>query len=398
MFAEVLGTQTTLRGLTEAVIYDPLTGQVLAAAGLFVGMGVELPPQAVTAQALGGDVVVLTAGDGTRVQAVVRLDSTPPLMLMIGRPVDPAILEHMTRTEQAVAEYQRLDQNRSWLQIAFAWIFAIVALLVLLAAVLIGLVMANQIARPIGRLILAAERVRGGDLGVRVTEAPTGDELAGLSRAFNRMTGQLAAQRGELMDAYSQIDERRRFTETVLSGVSAGVIGLDASGRIELPNRAADELLGRDLLAAIGRELADVVPEFADLLHEAAASPERARTAEIQIGPPSAAAHAAGADRRRSVGRAHRRLRGDVRRHHRTAVGAAQGRLGRRRAPHRARDQEPADADPARRGTAEAAVRTRDHLRSRHVHASAPTPSSAMSAISAAWSMSSPASRACRSR
>ena len=187
--------------------------------------------------------MVLAAGDGTRVQAVVRLDSTPPLMLMIGRPVDPAILDHMTRTEQAVAEYQRLDQNRSWLQVAFAWIFAIVALLVLLAAVAIGLVLANQIARPIGRLILAAERVRSGDLAVRVTEAPTGDEVAGLSRAFNRMTGQLAAQRGELMDAYSQIDERRRFTETVLSGVSAGVIGLDASGRIELPNRAADELL-----------------------------------------------------------------------------------------------------------------------------------------------------------
>jgi two-component system, NtrC family, nitrogen regulation sensor histidine kinase NtrY len=89
------------------------------------------------------------------------------------------------------------------------------------------------------------------------------------------------------MDAYSQIDERRRFTETVLSGVSAGVIGLDASGRIELPNRAADELLGIDLLAAIGRELAEVVPEFSDLLHQAAASPERARTAELQIGPPT---------------------------------------------------------------------------------------------------------------
>ncbi len=287
VFVEVLGTQTTLRGLTEAIIYDPLTRQVLAAAGLFAGMGVELPPASATTQARSGDVVVLAAGDGTRVQAVVRLDSTPPLMLMIGRPVDPSILEHMELTEQAVAEYQRLDQNRSWLQIAFAWIFAIVALLVLLAAVLIGLVLANQIARPIGRLILAAERVRSGDLAVRVAEAPTGDELAGLSRAFNRMTGQLAAQRGELMDAYSQIDERRRFTETVLSGVSAGVIGLDASGRIELPNRAANNLLGLDLLSAIGRELAEVVPEFADLLHEAAASPERARTAEIQIGPPT---------------------------------------------------------------------------------------------------------------
>jgi two-component system nitrogen regulation sensor histidine kinase NtrY len=285
VFAEVLDTQTTLRGLTEAVIYEPTTGQVLAAAGIFVGLGVEPPPASVTQQALRGDVVVLDGGDGTRVRAVVRLESTPPLMLMIGRPIDPSILAYMHRTEQAVSEYQRLDENRSWLQIAFAWIFAIVALLVLLAAGLIGLVMANQIARPVGMLISAAERVRSGDLQVRVEEAATGDELAGLSRAFNRMTGQLAAQRSELMDAYSQIDERRRFTETVLAGVSAGVIGLDAHGRIELPNRTADELLGFDLLTAIGKPLAEIMPEFNALLGEVAKSPDRARTAEIQIGP-----------------------------------------------------------------------------------------------------------------
>ena len=90
-----------------------------------------------------------------------------------------------------------------------------------------------------------------------------------MMRAFNRMTGQLAAQRGELMDAYSTIDERRRFTETVLSGVSAGVIGLDANGRVELPNRVAAELLGIDLLARIGSPIDDVAPEFADLMRDA---------------------------------------------------------------------------------------------------------------------------------
>jgi two-component system nitrogen regulation sensor histidine kinase NtrY len=285
VFAEVLDTQTTLRGLTEAVIYEPSTGQVLAAAGMFVGMGVQAPPASATQRALNGDVVVMNAGDGTRVRAVVRLESTPPLMLMIGRPIDPSILGYMKRTEQAVAEYHRMDENRSWLQVAFAWIFAIVALLVLLAAGLIGLVIANQIARPVGMLISATERVRSGDLNVRVQEAATGDELAGLSRAFNRMTGQLAAQRAELMDAYSQIDERRRFTETVLAGVSAGVIGLDAQGRIELPNRTADELLGLDLLAATGHPLAEIVPEFSALFAEVAASPDKARTAEIQTGP-----------------------------------------------------------------------------------------------------------------
>jgi two-component system nitrogen regulation sensor histidine kinase NtrY len=287
VFVSVLDTQTTLRGLTEAVIYEPNTGQILAAAGLFVGFGVDPPPPDVSRQALAGDVPVINAGDGTRVRAVARLNATPPLLLMIGRPVDPKILGYMSRTEQAVSEYQRLDQNRSWLQIAFAWIFAVVALLVLLSAALIGLVMANQIARPIGTLINATERVRGGDLGVRVKEAQTRDELAGLSRAFNRMTGQLAAQRAELMEAYSQIDGRRRFTETVLAGVSAGVIGLDSPGRIELPNRAAAELLGVDLLAAIGRDLGEIVPEFAELIAAARAAPERPRTEEIRIGPPN---------------------------------------------------------------------------------------------------------------
>ena len=239
-FAEILATQTALRGLTEAVIYEPVTGQVMASAGLLAGLGMEPPPPWATERARTGDVAVVPGADHTRVRAVVQLESTPPMMLMIGRPIDPQILDHMMRTEAAVAEYERLDQNRSWLQVAFAWIFALVAVLVLSAAVLIGLFMANQIARPIGRLIHAAERVRSGDLAVRVPETQTDDEIAGLSRAFNRMTGQLAAQRTELMDAYSQIDERRRFTETVLAGVSAGVIGLDARGRIELPNRAAE--------------------------------------------------------------------------------------------------------------------------------------------------------------
>ncbi len=284
-FAAVLGEQTALRGLTEAVIYEPTTGMVVASAGIMAGAAIDPPPDWATELARTGDVAVLAGDDTSRVRAVVKLDATPPLMLMIDRPVDPQILDHMTRTEQAVAEYDRLDKSRSGLQVTFALIFALVALLVLAAAVLIGLVMATQIARPVGRLITAAERVRAGDLTVQVPEVAAGDELAGLSRAFNRMTGQLAAQRTELMDAYSQIDERRRFTEAVLSGVSAGVIGLDPQGCIELPNRAAGDLLAVDLLAGIGMRLAEVVPEFAPLLREAEAWPEGPHTGEVQIGP-----------------------------------------------------------------------------------------------------------------
>ena len=237
--------------------------------------------------ALAGDVAVINSKDGTAVRAVAQLNTTPTLMLMIERPVDPQILGHMSSVERAVAEYEQLDRNRSSLQVTFVLVFGIVALVVLSAAVSIGLVMANTIARPIGGLIQAAERVRGGDLAVRVPEMPSDDEVAGLLRAFNRMTGQLAAQRAELMDAYGQIDERRRFTESVLAGVSAGVIGLDAAGRIELPNRAAGELLRADLQAAIGRPLAEVEPAFAPLLAEARAAPEKPRMAELQVGPPA---------------------------------------------------------------------------------------------------------------
>lgn len=283
-FGQVLAEQTALRGLTEAVIFEPLTRQVIASSGLMAGLGAPPPPPSAVEQARQGNVAVLSTDHGTTVEAVARLDSIPPLMLMISRPVDPTILSHMAEVEQAVAEYKQLDANRYGLQITFALIFAMVAMLVLVAAVLIGLVMANQIARPVGRLILAAERVRAGDLQVRVPEVSSGDEIAGLSRAFNRMTGQLAAQRAELMDAYSQIDERRRFTENVLSGVSAGVIGLDAAGRIELPNRAAEDLLGLDLMGGIGRPLGELEPAFANLILAARAAPERALTEEVETG------------------------------------------------------------------------------------------------------------------
>jgi two-component system nitrogen regulation sensor histidine kinase NtrY len=289
-FARVLATHTALRNLTEAVVFDPATQQVIAHAGYTTSFTLDPPPEDAISSARLGEVAVLPADD--RVRAVVALDFGQGWMLLIGRPLDTTVLMHQQSVEKAVAEYVELDRNRSGLQITFVMIFAIAALLVLLAAVLIGLVLANQLARPIGRLIVAAERVRGGDLSTRVEEGAADEEIASLARAFNRMTNQLAAQRSELLQAYRQIDDRRRFTETVLAGVSAGVVGLEADGRINLPNRRASELLGIDLDAAIGRPLSEVVPEFAALLAPGAlpateGTSDRTRTAEIRIGSPS---------------------------------------------------------------------------------------------------------------
>lgn len=289
-FASYLAAQTSLRGLTQAVIFNPRNGEIIVSAGLFAGIAASVPSRGVIALANMGQVPVVSPHGSVEEQAVIKLDITPPLMLMIEKPIDPEILDHVSKTKQAVAEYQRLARNRSQLEISFALIIAVLTLLVLSALIGFGLVIANQIAKPLGQLISATEAVREGDLDVRVTEHHTGDEVESLSRAFNLMTAQLAAQRGELLDVNNQLDARRRFTETVLAGVSAGVIGLDAQGRIELPNRAASELLRLDLLPCVGLLLVDVVPVFADLIKAVMANPERPATAQIE--------HGKGADRR----------------------------------------------------------------------------------------------------
>ncbi len=284
-FARFLAEQTTLRGLSDAVIFDPTTRDVLVSAGLLGGLGAVPPPQWAIDLAAKGQVVVLVSPDSTRVTAVIELPSTPPAVLQVSRPVDPTILQHLRLTQAGASAYQRLDRNRANLQILFAVIFAVVSLLVLFAAVSVALLFASGLVRPLGALVAAAERVRAGDLDARVDEPRADDEVAGLIRAFNRMTGQLAEQRRELMDAYGQIDTRRRFTEAVLSGVSAGVIGLDRAGVVELPNRAASALLGRDLWGAIGKPVGEAVPEFGPLFAEVRAAPERSRTAQLVVGP-----------------------------------------------------------------------------------------------------------------
>ncbi len=280
-FARVVATQAGIRGLTEAVVFEPILGRIVAHAGMTAQFTLAPPPSWAIDTAREGEVAVVTGDEEGRVRAVVALNQTSGMLLMIGRPVDASVLEHMQRTEAAVTAYQALDRNREGLQVTFVMIFAVGAVLVLLAAVLIGLLLANQLAGPISRLITAAERVRGGDLSVRVEEGDADDEVGSLSRAFNRMTNQLAAQRSELMEAYRQIEERQLFTEAVLGGVSAGVVGLDGEKRVNLPNRSASALLGMDLEQAIGRPMAEVAPEFAPLLAGSGG------TKEVKVGPPS---------------------------------------------------------------------------------------------------------------
>ena len=158
-----------------------------------------------------------------------------------------------------------------------------IALMFLFAAVWFGINFATQMVEPIGMLIAAAERVRGGDLAARVLEGSGDEEFASLSRAFNRMTTQLQNQQSELIEANHQLDQRSRFTEAVLAGVSAGIIGLDPVGRLNLTNRSASLLLATELDHFIGQDLADVVPEMAEPFDTASRRPNRLAQSHIEI-------------------------------------------------------------------------------------------------------------------
>ncbi len=281
-FSQVLSAQAALRSLPEALVVDS-AGRVLARSELSLSLEFELVPAHAMELADKGEIAVLTPGQEDRVRAVIKLDRFVDAYLLVGRFVDPRVLNHIESVEKATSEYKRLENSRKGIQITFVIIFAVVALLLLLAAVWTGLTLATQLARPISSLISAAERVRKGDLGVRVETPTSADELGTLSRAFNRMTGQLESQQRGLMDANRQLDERRRFMETVLTGVSAGVIGLDVNGRINLTNRSASELLATDLEQSIGKNLGEVVPEMAQLMNDVMERPDRMQQAEIKL-------------------------------------------------------------------------------------------------------------------
>ncbi|QCE35029.1 HAMP domain-containing protein [Acetobacteraceae bacterium] len=287
-----LGEEVTARGLNSAVLFDPFTRRILASAGLFwrdkraTEEAAELPSKSLVAMAQAGGAVVHDQPDLQEVEALVRVGNTG-LMLMVKRPVSHEISSHVQHMAEIIRNYQRLLANRAESQIAFVSIFALLVFLILAIGTLIGLSLATGIVRPLGLLIRASQRVSLGDLAARVpikkSDASRGDEVTILSRAFNRMTDQLASQRNELVKAYNTLNERTRFTEAVLSGVSAGVIGLDKNQSVELFNRMAEEILGRSLERCKERKLVECLPELKDLLDEAKAHPARSHTAEIQI-------------------------------------------------------------------------------------------------------------------
>ncbi|MCH9012503.1 MAG: PAS domain-containing sensor histidine kinase [Proteobacteria bacterium] len=307
-FNQALAAQVRVRSLTEAIVFDG-AGRVLGRAGysLLLDFDPQIPDWALK-QAQDGEVVIMTADTEDRVRALLRLDRFTNAYLYVGRLIDPRVLSHIDTTNNAARLYEELEGKRSDLQITFALVFVVVALMLLLAAVWVGLAFANNLTRPIGKLIAAAERIGSGDLSARVEVGDSPDEIGTLSQAFNRMTGELQSQQEKLLEANRELDYRNRFIEAVLGGVSAGVIGLDKAGEITLPNRSACALLSMEPDQLRGRKLAEAVPEMAELLVEARRRPRRRSERTIVLsGVDGTARHllvriAAELDRKKIVG------------------------------------------------------------------------------------------------
>lgn len=288
-FAQMVSAQAYLRSLTEVIVFDG-AGKILARSGLTFALSFEPITDEMRQRANQGEVVLLVDDKEGRVRALLRLDNFVDTYLFVGRLVEARVLDHMEATQKAVSEYNDLKNHSSGIRIMITIIFVVVALLLLLVAVWFGLNFATRLVRPVSELINAADRVRAGDLTARVNELTEQgeDEIAQLSRAFNRMTNQLETQRGDLVEANRQLDSRRRFTETVLSGVSAGVIGLDAQQRINLLNPQALTFFQITSGEALhGQPLKVLAPEIAQLI-EAMPAGSRLSDAHVEIRRPGA--------------------------------------------------------------------------------------------------------------
>ena len=271
-FMHFMRTQSIIRGLPDAMILDSYGNVVVKNSASINLTPLDLPERWID-EANIGDVVLLPTDGENRVRALAKLGVYADLYLLAGRPIDPIVLAHVERTTAAANEYFQLRNRYGDLRITLTLIYIMVGFLILLAAVWFGISFARRLGAPISDLIAAADRVRAGDLSTHVEEKFKFAELGQLAQSFNKMTSQISRAQEELREANRQMNQRRKFTKTVLGGVSSGVIGLDENGNINVVNAAAKSLLNKSEGELIGANIKDAIPEFAELNGESGQAP-----------------------------------------------------------------------------------------------------------------------------
>ena len=265
-FSSALGQMADFFGYPAVYVLNG-EGEVLAQ-----GVSPSAPPYVAPSRdaferAAGGeDVPVVVTENPDVIRAVYPLPDYGDAYLYVVRPLAPGLVAQMRTADQSIQGYREAEASRASIQAAFGLSYLETALLVLVGAVWLGMSAASAISAPIGRLVKAADLVAAGDFTVRVPGDGAPGEIADLSQAFNRMTGDLQQQQAALKTASEDAQARSLFIETVLSGVSAGVIGLDRRGRISAINDSALQLLSVAEADVHGQLLRDVAPELSELV------------------------------------------------------------------------------------------------------------------------------------
>jgi len=271
------------RPIIEATLIDADKGVIARAkAPDAAGMTDPVPPAQYLWQAV-NQARPVQIESPTGAYFIMQLFTGEPLFLVTGHAVDLRVVDYIKSIEFAGTFYSQIESALQRSQLIIFLICGAIAFLMLLASVWLAILVATRLTEPIGGLMQAAERVRGGDLSARVEEGPPNDELGQLARSFNRMASQIEQQRGELVHANTELDTRRRLTDAVLAGVSAGVLSVDGEGVVTRSNRSALELLALPEDGVLGRPLTAVMPELAALIAQAAERPDRTTQGQVEI-------------------------------------------------------------------------------------------------------------------
>jgi two-component system, NtrC family, nitrogen regulation sensor histidine kinase NtrY len=281
-FLRRVARHAQLRNLSAIYIFDPQNKKVEINVAANKEIPFVVPPDDTILKADQGELVIIQPSpNGNIVRSLIKLQNFPSHYLYVYRVISPTVVDQLVKTRAAKAEYDTLLDQRTGVQLTFALVYALVTLILLLAAIWMGLWFADRLVTPIIRLLNASRQVADGNFNAKVSTIDGPGDLMTLSRTFNMMTDQIRLHRDELVRTNEQLDDRRRFTEAMLAGVSAGVIGIDENKRISLLNRSAETLLGKPHDELIGQPLIEVEPEFADLYEQALARPSGNSEAQI---------------------------------------------------------------------------------------------------------------------
>ncbi len=267
---QTVATFGSVRGLSGLFVMNPTTKELAVSATANKLVKFRVPAPEDIAQATTGELVVRHPDEGSNViRALIKLEKMDGYYLYLYRLVNPEVIKQLGKARTQRAAFDNLIAQRTSLQLNFAALYAGIAFIFLLSAIWLGLLFSNRLVQPIVSLVSAARRVSSGELDTKVSiENATGD-MATLGLTFNQMTDRLQSQRKELITTNAALDERRRFTEAVLGGVSAGVLGLDDDGTITLSNRSALELLNLEESDVTGKAVLDVLPEIRSIFSKA---------------------------------------------------------------------------------------------------------------------------------